>query len=393
METHEWFTLAEAAEILGADDGAAGIIRLFFEGMIDHSRLTASYMLPTPWKAHYIERIESPSDNGDKLFYSEFKGIRARDILVSGLVDLDFYGDCRNSDGSVTIRNKGDVYHPGSHRPQGRIRISLPGKNLNSPLYLVSTGETLEELQDCLTIRPTRDLIVTKDHLKAFAVMIGDSTVLAKLKSLPVSRNVAATTIEELVEYEFRREHKSKQEDVEFDATMSEKSYQVPEGHESVRLVSTSGHIALVGEEPRHIPVGFEQEALEQGCIATMDKMNTLPIDSKVPPDLSDAGKVLQEAQKRPTPNIDVAVDAVIAKIDVVVRRESANKGNNLMINHVRFLREHEIQQIDFAEAKKRVAAEIMERYGHAGFIPLCRRPKNREEPYLLPKLPDSKSP
>lgn len=52
------------------------------------------------------------------------------------------------------------------------------------------------------------------------------------------------------------------------DAAFTVKKYRVPEGKEPVRLAGGAGHIIFVDDTPRHIMAGFEQEAIEKGCIA-----------------------------------------------------------------------------------------------------------------------------
>lgn len=269
----EWFTLAEAAEIWGAKDGVAGMIRLILEG--DDQRLSASYILPTPWKAYYIKRIEEPSADPEKWFSPETKEIWRIDIEVTGLVNLYFSGNCSNADSSITIRGDGSV----SNDWPSQIYISLPGSNTTSSLHLISTGETPEELQDCLNIEPEQDLVITRKQLESFARTVGRSSVLTKLKSLPTSSNIAATEI--LIESERRVDFERNQRhaDDPFDTTKSQIKYRVPEGHDPVRLASTSGHVIIVNEEPRYIMAGFEHVAVEKGCIAVEDDIPILTIE------------------------------------------------------------------------------------------------------------------
>lgn len=139
----------------------------------------------------------------------------------------------------------------------------------------------------------------------------------------------------------YRVEHKPQQEAVAFDVTRSEKRYQVPEGHEPVRLASTSGHVILVGEEPRHIPVGFVQEALVKGCLAVQAlPQHTKPAENKPEPDkkktvpATDISAKMSALKKDKIKDNSKSVDKFLATyLETTGHRPS---DNNELLRHMR---------------------------------------------------------
>ncbi len=97
----------------------------------------------------------------------------------------------------------------------------------------------------------------------------------------------------------------------------------------------------------------------------------------------SEAAKTLTTIRDKELNNL---VEIIMAEIHKGVKSISCSKGQERVINHIRFIKEANPPDKLFDGVKRKVRSQIKNKYGDVGFKSLDRRGKNVEEPYFLSK-------
>lgn len=120
------------------------------------------------------------------------------------------------------------------------------------------------------------------------------------------------------------------EKDQTFNTAQSEEKYCVPKGGAPVRLASLSGHTVIIDEIPRQIMAGFEQEALEKGCITESEYLRRQQGYSPLHPPadlpewlqrlpgvftLEEAAKIMQTKQESRTQAEHKAIESLLVKL------------------------------------------------------------------------------